>query len=309
MSQTSEPPIKVEPDNVATVAADDKTPAAPVALREEIDNMREKKYLALSQFHDGKPWSADRFWKAVDAEHANLVNAAVRIGNALIVLKEMSPHGEFQQGLDARGIEPRTASNYMRLAAQFTGFDQDFIEGMGKTKLYKLLSAPAEALDGLRETGEIFDLKQHEMIRMSTREFQQAISDATDRMKIELDGERSKNQKLGDDVARYKKEAERARKKLAKREDDPQPEWWNRGMKVIGEIDDYARILTEGNPDLSDDEIKKKGGYILGRIESGMVQLRKFLSSAVVDPEAFAKTRKKKLAALQNDPNLDLPKQ
>ncbi|MFQ5631350.1 MAG: hypothetical protein ACE5I1_21465, partial [bacterium] len=68
------------------------------------------------------------------------------------------------------------------------------------------------------------------------------------------------------------------------------PPWFRRGICLAESLQQYAAILDEHQPDLSDDEIKKQCEFLLNRLEQEFAGAKKYLRQYAVDPEAVLKS-------------------
>ena len=141
--------------------------------------------------------------------------ACFELGKRLLILKELTPHGEFQQRLDLLGIEYRSAQRFMSISQKFSkSVNMSLLEVSGtQGKLLELLVLDDSEIEELEAGETVRGLNLDKIETMSVRELKaalreaQADADATDRV---LAG----NQKT---ITKLQKELSR--------EIDPQAEW------------------------------------------------------------------------------------
>ncbi|HCA4971331.1 TPA: DUF3102 domain-containing protein [Acinetobacter baumannii] len=156
------------------------------------------------------------------------VEACLELGKRLILLKEMTPHGEFKQRTDMLNINERAARRFMSAALKFSKTDNlTVLKAAGnQSKLLELLVLDDEEIAELSSGGSVNDITLDDIDRMTTSELRKKIreikadKEATDLLlqkkdqKInELDSELTKA-KSPDQI---KKRAESEAQQLAKK--------------------------------------------------------------------------------------------
>ncbi|WP_119689329.1 DUF3102 domain-containing protein [Acinetobacter nosocomialis] len=156
------------------------------------------------------------------------VEACLELGKRLILLKEMTPHGEFKQRTDMLNINERAARRFMSAALKFSKSDNlTVLKAAGnQSKLLELLVLDDEEIAELSSGGSVNDITLDDIDRMTTSELRKKIreikadKEATDLLlqkkdqKInELDSELTKAKS----PVQIKKRAESEAQQLAKK--------------------------------------------------------------------------------------------
>ncbi|RSQ50736.1 DUF3102 domain-containing protein, partial [Acinetobacter baumannii] len=156
------------------------------------------------------------------------VEACLELGKRLILLKEMTPHGEFKQRTDMLNINERAARRFMSAALKFSKTDNlTVLKAAGnQSKLLELLVLDDEEIAELSSGGSVNDITLDDIDRMTTSELRKKIreikadKEATDLLlqkkdqKInELDSELTKAKS----PVQIKKRAESEAQQLAKK--------------------------------------------------------------------------------------------
>lgn len=127
------------------------------------------------------------------------VEAILETGKRLLVLKELTPHGEFTTRVELLGLSDRTAQRFMQAAAK-TAKSANLAVLASQVKsgsvFLELVTHDDEVLDGLQEMDE-FDRMSASQLRQAARELE-ADKKATEQIIA------TKNKKL-DDLARKSK--------------------------------------------------------------------------------------------------------
>lgn len=280
-------------------------------IRTEITLSQNQKYEALAIYTDGLPWDKKRYIKGAKEALQNHVLSGIEAGKRLIILKEMLPHGEFLPALDEIGIGERSASNYMRVAFHFTGLDDETKGILGITKLYKMLSAPAEDIQRFQTDGEFLSLNKDELIQMSAKELGEHVKHALGKTKLDLDQERIKSDLLFKEKQELAKDKERLEKELlavktGKPPEMPLPAWWNEYETAVGAIMALSTKLAGSAPDLNKDDVRQRSEQCWQRFSAEANHVRKYLQQLPVDPVASAAAVQQKVEALKNDSRFDL---
>lgn len=98
----------------------------------------------------------------------------VEVGIRLQVLKEITPHGEFLDRVNAMGIDARTARPYMAAARRFGAAADAFFEAIGSaSKLLELL--PLDNADALAQGKAVHGLTLDLVAQMTVKELRAAV--------------------------------------------------------------------------------------------------------------------------------------
>ena len=100
--------------------------------------------------------------------------AAVAIGIQLCVIKSALPHGEFNDRVNALGIEASTARRYMAMAKRFHAAPDAFFDAIGSaSKLFEML--PLEDAQALAQGKPVGVLTLEAISGMTAKELRRAI--------------------------------------------------------------------------------------------------------------------------------------
>lgn len=98
----------------------------------------------------------------------------VEAGIRLLMLKEITPHGEFRDRVNALGVEASVAQRYMVVARRFRGAPDAFFEAIGSaTKLVELL--PLDDADALAQGKPVHGLTLDLVAQMTVKELREAV--------------------------------------------------------------------------------------------------------------------------------------
>lgn len=108
------------------------------------------------------------------------VEACLELGKRLLLLKEMTPHGEFLKRIAMLNIHDRTARRFMSASLKFNKTDNlSIIQSAGnQSKLLELLVLDDDEVKVLEEGGSIGDITLDEIETMTASELRKALRDA-----------------------------------------------------------------------------------------------------------------------------------
>ena len=156
------------------------------------------------------------------------VEAVLELGKRLLILKEITPHGEFTKRIDMLGISKRTAQRFMSVVLKFSKTtSMSLLEKSGNgTKLLELMVLDDDDIDVIDQGGSIGDVSLDTIETMSVRELKKALRDA----KADIDAkeqvikakDQEKNKILEENTklkspAQIKKRAETEQQQLTKK--------------------------------------------------------------------------------------------
>lgn len=151
-----------------------------------------------------------RFYQRQTAE------ACFELGKRLLVLKELAPHGEFEQRLELLGIERRSAQRFMAVSRKFANATApSLLKVVGtQTKMLELLVLDDSELSALESGESVRGVSLDDIETMSYRELKAALR------------EKQANEVAADKVmADLQDSNTKLKKKLAGKQIDPQAEW------------------------------------------------------------------------------------
>lgn len=108
------------------------------------------------------------------------VEACLELGKRLLILKEMTPHGEFKQRIEMLNINERTARRFMTTALKFNKTDNlSVLKAAGnQSKLLELLVLDDEEIKELNEGGSVNDITLDDIDRMTASELRAKLREA-----------------------------------------------------------------------------------------------------------------------------------
>lgn len=108
------------------------------------------------------------------------VEACLELGKRLLILKEMTPHGEFKQRTEMLNISYRTANRFMTTALKFSKSDNlSLLKAAGnQSKLLELLVLDDEEIKELSEGGSVNDITLDDIDRMTASELRAKLREA-----------------------------------------------------------------------------------------------------------------------------------
>lgn len=156
------------------------------------------------------------------------VEACLELGKRLILLKEMTPHGEFKQRTEMLNINERAARRFMSAALKFSKTDNlTVLKAAGnQSKLLELLVLDDEEIAELSNGGSVSDITLDDIDRMTASELRKKLREAKSSLEAKEQIINSKdrrnnelleeNSKLKSPVA-IKKRAENEQQELSKK--------------------------------------------------------------------------------------------
>jgi hypothetical protein len=126
------------------------------------------------------------------------VEAMMELGKRLLLLKEITPHGEFVERTAALGVEYTLASRIMTAAIKFSKVASTQLLGAAgnQTKLLELLVLDDEEIQALEDGGSARGVTLDDIDTMSVRELRKALREAKDEAGANQELLRVKNAKL-----------------------------------------------------------------------------------------------------------------
>lgn len=108
------------------------------------------------------------------------VEACMELGKRLLIMKEMTPHGEFEKRIEILGFSPRMARKFMSAVLKFSNRNSNTVLTVTKsqTKLLELVVLDDDELDVIEQGGSIGDVSLDTIETMSVRELKKALRDA-----------------------------------------------------------------------------------------------------------------------------------
>ena len=135
------------------------------------------------------------------------IHAFLELGKRLLILKERTVHGEFEQRIDMLGFSIRSAQKIMSATLKFSKTNTSaLLEKVGsKSKLLELMTLDDDEVDLISQGVSIGEVNLDSIETMSVRELKKALRDAKTELKNkDLDAESqakiiaSKDQKINE---------------------------------------------------------------------------------------------------------------
>lgn len=156
------------------------------------------------------------------------VEAVLELGKRLLILKEITPHGEFTKRIEMLGISKRTAQRFMSVVLKFSKTTTlSLLEKSGSgSKLLELMVLDDDDIDVIDQGGSIGDVNLDSIETMSVRELKKALRDAKSDIEAKEQVIKTKDQKTNElleentklkSPAQIKKRAETEQQQLAKK--------------------------------------------------------------------------------------------
>lgn len=122
----------------------------------------------------------ESLWSMVEYRQHRSVEDILEMGRGLLLIKEQTPHGEFQQQCERRGIHPRAARRLMGVALRFTKSDtMSVLKAAGtQAKVLELAVLDDEELAALESGESAAGITLDDVERMGASQLRQAIRDA-----------------------------------------------------------------------------------------------------------------------------------
>ncbi|WP_335983602.1 hypothetical protein [Acinetobacter haemolyticus] len=156
------------------------------------------------------------------------VEACLELGKRLVLLKEITPHGEFKQRIEMLNINLRAAQRFMSAALKFTKNDNlSLLNAAGnQSKLLELLVLDDEDIAELSNGGSVHDITLDDIDRMTATELRKKLREANANIEAKEQVIKTKDQRANElleentklkSPAQIKKRAETEQQQLAKK--------------------------------------------------------------------------------------------
>lgn len=108
------------------------------------------------------------------------VEACMELGKRLLILKEMTPHGEFNKRMEMLNFTPRMAQKFMSAVLKFSKTNSNSLlqKAGNQTKLLELLALDDDDINVIDDGGSIGDVSLDTIEAMSVRELKKALREA-----------------------------------------------------------------------------------------------------------------------------------
>ncbi len=119
-------------------------------------------------------------WSAVEFRQRRSVEDILEMGRGLLLIKEQTAHGEFQDQCARRGIHPRAARRFMSVALKFTKTDtMSVLKAAGtQAKVLELTVLDDEEVQALESGESVSGITLDDVERMSASQLREALRSA-----------------------------------------------------------------------------------------------------------------------------------
>ncbi|ENU87433.1 DUF3102 domain-containing protein [Acinetobacter sp. CIP 102129] len=108
------------------------------------------------------------------------VESCMEIGKRLLLIKEQTPHGEFNKRIEMLNFTPRMAQKFMSAVLKFSKTNSNSLlqKAGNQTKLLELVMLDDDEIELIEQGGSIGDVSLDTIETMSVRELKKALRDA-----------------------------------------------------------------------------------------------------------------------------------
>lgn len=163
----------------------------------------------------------DSLWSMVEYRQRRSVEDILEMGRGLLLIKEQTPHGEFERQVGTRGMSPRMAQKFMAVALKFSKSDSKALLAAAstQTKVFELAVLDDGELEALNSGESVSGITLDDVERMSASELRRSLRDA----RADLDAKDQRVTKLSEDLNKeHEKTAKAQRKWKASSPDEKQ---------------------------------------------------------------------------------------
>ncbi|HEY8037973.1 MAG TPA: hypothetical protein VIF37_20560 [Methylobacter sp.] len=128
------------------------------------------------------------------------VEACLELGKRLLILKELTPHGEFESRAELLGISRRMAQKFMSATLKISKTNSNsLLKSAGtQSKLLELLVLDDGEIEALENGGSVRGVTLNDIESMSVSELKKALREASDNLKSKDAVIQKKDQKLNE---------------------------------------------------------------------------------------------------------------
>lgn len=156
------------------------------------------------------------------------VESCMEIGKRLLLIKEQTPHGEFNKRIEILNFTPRMAQKFMSAVLKFSKTNSNSLlqKAGNQTKLLELVMLDDDEIELIEQGGSIGDVSLDTIETMSVRELKKALRDAKSDIEAKEQVIKTKDQKANElleentklkSPVQIKKRAETEQQQLAKK--------------------------------------------------------------------------------------------
>ena len=156
------------------------------------------------------------------------VESCMEIGKRLLLIKEQTPHGEFNKRIEILNFTPRMAQKFMSAVLKFSKTNSSSLlqKAGNQTKLLELVMLDDDEIELIEQGGSIGDVSLDSIETMSVRELKKALREAKADIEAKEQVIKSKDRKTNElleentklkSPAQIKKRAESEQQQLTKK--------------------------------------------------------------------------------------------
>ena len=162
----------------------------------------------------------DSLWSMVEYRQRRSVEDILEMGRGLLLIKEQTPHGDFQTQCEARGIHPRAAQRLMGVALKFSKNDtMSLLKAAGtQAKVLELAVLEDDDLEALSSGESVAGINLDDVERMSASQLRQALRDA----RADAEAKDQRINKLSDDLNKEHEKTVKAQRRWKTADPDQQ---------------------------------------------------------------------------------------
>ncbi len=140
----------------------------------------------------------ESLWSMVEYRQRRSVEDILEMGRGLLLIKEQTAHGEFQEQIATRGFNYRTAARLMTVALKFSKSDTvSLLKAAGtQAKVLELAVLDDEDLQALESGDSVAGITVDDVERMSASQLRAALREA----RAEADAKDQRINKLSEDL-------------------------------------------------------------------------------------------------------------
>lgn len=163
---------------------------------------------------------SESLWSMVEYRQRRSVEDILEMGRGLLLIKEQTPHGEFEGQAQARGIHPRVARRLMAVALKFTKTDsKSVLKAAGiQTKMLELTVLEDEELAALESGESVSGINLDDVERMSASELRRALRES----RADAEAKDQRINKLSDDLNKEHEKTAKAQRRWKAADPDQQ---------------------------------------------------------------------------------------
>ena len=126
------------------------------------------------------------------------IEACLELGKRLLILKELSPHGEFKQRIELLAIDYRMAAKFMSATLKFSKVNSNsLLKAAGnQTKLLELVLLDDDEIIGLENGESVRGLTLDKIDTMSVRELKKALRESNETIQAKDEVLKTKSEAL-----------------------------------------------------------------------------------------------------------------